>query len=164
MKSEKISKIAMLAAVGIIFGYVESLFPLPLPVYGAKLGISNAAVLCALYLLNVPSAWGIMLIKTVCTALLFGSPSTLIYSLFGGVLSLLLMIGLKKSRILGIAGISALAGAAHNVGQLLCAVIITRTAGLWYYLPALLLFGALAGTVIGILSKIILERIGKYKF
>ena len=36
---------ALLAACALLVSYVESLFPLPLPLPGAKLGLSNAVVL-----------------------------------------------------------------------------------------------------------------------
>lgn len=159
MKTKKNAQLAVMSALGICFGYVESLFPLPIPVYGAKLGISNLVVIGALYIFGFPQAFTIMLIKTICTALLFSSPSAFLYSFSGGLISLAVMTVLKKSNRFGTVGVSAAGGAAHNTGQLICAMLILRSAGLIYYLPALLIFGVLSGIVIGILTVLILKRI-----
>ena len=71
INNKKIAQTAILASLAIIFGYVEGLFPLPIPVYGVKVGISNSVILSAIYMLNGGIAFGIMFIKTICSALLF---------------------------------------------------------------------------------------------
>lgn len=161
MQTKKTAQTALFAALSIIFGYVENLFPLPIPVFGAKLGISNIVILCALYMLGIPYAWGIMFFKTLCSALLFGNFSVFLYSVFGGIVSLFVMSIFRHSRRFGIVGTSAAGGAAHNLGQLLCAMAVMRTEVLLYYLPALLFIGTAAGTVIGLLVQIILKNLHK---
>ena len=71
INNKKIAQTAILASLAIIFGYVEGLFPLPIPVYGVKVGISNSVILSAIYMLNGGIAFGIMFINTICSALLF---------------------------------------------------------------------------------------------
>ena len=44
----EVATYGLLAAVALIFGYVEALFPLPVPVPGVKLGLCNVVVLYAL--------------------------------------------------------------------------------------------------------------------
>ncbi len=41
----------------------------------------------------------------------------------------------------------------HNAAQLLVALVITKTTGLLYYLPVLLLLGAAFGFVIGLVLR-----------
>lgn len=159
MNSKKITQIAIVSALAIIFGYIENMFPLPLPIYGAKVGISNAAVLSALYVLGIPSALGVILIKTACSSLLFGNLSVFVYSFCGGVLSLLVMAVLKKSRLFGIVGVSAAGGVFHNIGQLVCAIFMLGSINLIYYLPILIICGVIAGVIIGFVVKIILKRL-----
>ena len=160
MNNKKIAQTAMLAALAIVFGYVESLFPLPVPVYGVKVGISNAVILVAIYMLGNVQAWGIMFIKTLCSALLFQGFSAFLYSVAGGGLSVLFMYILKRSNKFSIIGVSAVGGVMHNVGQLICAGLILETINVMYYLPILIACGIIAGVIIGMITNLILKRIG----
>ena len=65
MKSLKITYIALLASLAVVFGYIESLFPLPVPIPGVKLGISNIVILFALIKTAKRDAFFIMLIKII---------------------------------------------------------------------------------------------------
>ena len=69
MKNKTLAKTALLAALSIIFGYIEHLLPLPIPVYGAKIGISNIVIMTSLYLLPGALSWGILLIKVFVSSL-----------------------------------------------------------------------------------------------
>lgn len=159
MKNKKTALVAILSSLAIIFGYIENLFPLPIPINGAKVGISNAVILSAIYTLNLPCAWGIMLIKTVCTSLLFSTPVTFLYSFSGGVFSLFIMSLAKKTNKLSIVGTSILGGVFHNLGQLFCAGLLLSSMNTLYYLPVLLLCGIISGLIIGIVTKIVLKNI-----
>jgi len=160
MKNKKIAQTALLAALAIVFGYVESLFPLPIPVYGVKVGISNAVILVAIYMLGGYAPWGIMFVKTLCSALLFQGLSAFLYSVSGGILSVLFMYILKKSGKFSIVGVSAVGGVMHNAGQLICAGLVLQTINVMYYLPILIVCGVIAGVIIGIVARLILKRIG----
>ena len=63
---------ALLSAFALALSYIETLFPLPLPVPGARLGLGNALVLLALLTLGPAEAAGVLLTKTALSALLFG--------------------------------------------------------------------------------------------
>ena len=158
MNNKTISKIAVFSAIAIIFGYIESLFPLPLPVYGAKVGISNIVILTSLYILTTPVSWGIMLIKTFVSSLLFSSFSAFLYSVSGGIFSILTMSILKKTKKFSIVGISIAGGVSHNIGQLIVAAIFLKNINIFYYLPFLIIIGTISGGVIGIISQIIIKR------
>ena len=47
----------------------------------------------------------------------------------------------------------------HNVGQLLIAMLIVETFSVSYYLPVLMVAGAITGLVIGILAEAMLKRL-----
>lgn len=49
----------------------------------------------------------------------------------------------------------------HNLGQLLVASVVLETAGLFAYLPVLLLCGLGAGCAIGVVGGILTRRIQK---
>ena len=79
----------------------------------------------------------------------------------GAVLSLFLMAVCKKLRLFDMTGISIIGGVAHNIGQFLVAAFVTKTFGVFSYLPVLLIAGTVAGALIGLLGGIILKRISR---
>ena len=60
---------------------------------------------------------------------------------------------------MGTTGTSILGGVGHNIGQVCVAALVVRQAGVFYYLPMLLIAGTAAGLVIGILGGMIISRI-----
>ena len=96
MKTKRIALFGMLVALAFIFSYIEHLIPLPLPT-GVKLGAANIVILCALYFLGVKEAAAISLVRIILSGFAFGI-STVPYSLAGGVLSLFVMVLLKRSK------------------------------------------------------------------
>ena len=113
----------------------------------------------ALYLLGGRPALGVNLARICLSAFLFGSLSTMVYSLSGAALSMALLIPLQKRTRLSPVTLCAVSGAAHNLGQLLCAMAVLHTAGLAYYLPALLLSGILAGAAVGLICTPVIGRL-----
>ncbi|MBR5377181.1 MAG: Gx transporter family protein, partial [Lachnospiraceae bacterium] len=52
-------------------------------------------------------------------------------------------------------------GAAHNTGQLLVAILLVSNPRLLYYLPVLMISGILTGTLMGMISHILIRRLKK---
>lgn len=73
-----------------------------------------------------------------------------LFSLLGGLCSLAVMHFLIRRRHYSVFGVSVGGAAAHNVGQILAAVILTRTIDMVAYLPVLLLVSLLTGSLIAI--------------
>jgi heptaprenyl diphosphate synthase len=69
------------------------------------------------------------------------------------------MILCKKKKWFGTSGISILGGIGHNIGQITVAAFVVKQAGVFFYLPMLLIAGTAAGLVIGILGAMIISRI-----
>ena len=159
MKSHKIAQIGMLVALAMVFSYLESLVPVSMGVPGVKLGLSNLVTVFALYQLDIPAAFGIALVRIVLCGITFGSLSTMLYSMAGGMFSLLIMVFLKKTKKFSVYGVSIAGGVSHNVGQMLVAACVLQTGVLIYYLPFLLLAGTVAGAAIGFLGAIIIKRL-----
>lgn len=160
-KSRKIAVIGILAALCFGLSYLEFLLPFSmLGVPGIKVGLANICVLAALYIYGLPEAAGVNLVRIVLSWLIFGSFTGLLYSLAGAVLSLTLMTVLKKSGKFSPVGVSAVGGAAHNIGQIAVAAFLTDASALWYYLPILLAAGTAAGGFNGIVLRIVLSRTG----
>lgn len=149
----------LMLALALIASYVESLIPVPIPVPGIKLGVANSVVLILLYYTNAKTAWGISVGRVVLSGFLFGSLSSILYSLSGAILSLLVMTLIKKRDCFTMTGVSVAGGVSHNIGQLIMAFLVLESAALWYYLPVLLVSGCVTGGLIGILGKEIFKRI-----
>lgn len=147
--SYRIALSAMLVAVMLVLGYIESLFVLG-PIPGIKLGLANTVLLLALYWLGIPESLQLMVIKVTLSSYLFGTLQTLQYSLAGGVLSMLGMIVMVYA-IKGVSPIGAgiTGGVLHNVGQVLMAMITLETASLLYYMAVLVAAGAVMGGITG---------------
>lgn len=159
MKTKRIAVFGMLVALAFIFSYIEHLIPLPLPT-GVKLGAANIVVLCVLYLLGAKEAFAVSMIRIVLSGFAFGI-STVPYSLAGALLSLLVMLILKKQGSFGVTGVSVAGSVCHNIGQTLVAVVLlgAKTA---FYFPLLFFTGIIAGILIGVISAVVLQKIQKY--
>ncbi len=154
----RLTALSLLFALAMIFSFVESRLPTFVPIPGVKLGLCNVVVIFALLRLGAPSAIAVSLLRVLLSSILFGNAAAFLYSLAGAILSLAVMILLKKSKLFSPIGISVAGGVMHNVGQLLMAWLVLGTAGVMYYLPVLLIAGVIAGTLIGLLSTYLYKR------
>ena len=115
----------------------------------------------ALYGLGVKEAFAINVVRVLLSGFTFGNMSSILFGMAGAVLSLFLMAVCKKLRLFDMTGISIIGGVAHNIGQFLVAAFVTKTFGVFSYLPVLLIAGTVAGALIGLLGGIILKRISR---
>lgn len=162
--SRRIPFLGILLAFSIMLGYVEGLIPVIIPVPGIKLGLANLPVVICLYLFSPLEALLLTIIKALLNGFLFGSGSTIIYSLAGAVLSLFGMFLFKKLRGIHIPVVSATGGIFHNIGQLLVAGFILRSEFVWFYFPILALSGLLTGGLLGVLCGLILPKIKRFLY
>jgi heptaprenyl diphosphate synthase len=146
-------------ALAMIFSYIESLIPIPLPIPGIKLGIANIAIITVLYAVGSVQAVAINLLRITLTAILFGNLNSFLFSLAGGMLSILVMVVLKRLKVFSMVGVSIAGGVAHNIGQVTAAVFIMDTAAIYCYLPVLLVAGVVTGIVIGIVGGLATQRV-----
>ena len=155
---KKVANYGVLVTLALVASYVETLIPISLGVPGAKIGLANLVTIIALFLMGFKDAVAISLIRIVLAGFLFGNLFAIFYSLAGAILSLLVMILLKKLEF-GTVAVSCAGGVAHNVGQISFAALIVENTSLFYYLPVLLIAGVLAGIAIGILGDQLVKRL-----
>lgn len=146
-------------ALALIFSYVESLIPIHFGVPGIKLGLANLLIVIFLYKRNAKEALLLSVIRIVLSGFLFANLFSILYSLAGGILSLAVMAYLKKRGTFSVVGISIAGGVAHNLGQLVVAMLVVETYRVGYYFPVLLIAGVLTGMLIGIVAAEILKRL-----
>lgn len=160
--AQKASLYGMLIALAFVLSYIETLIPISLGIQGVKLGLANLVTMTGLYTIGTKGTVVISLIRILLVGFTFSNLFAVFYSLGGLVLSLLIMAVCKRYRLFGTVGVSIMGGVAHNIGQLCVAAFVVRQAGVFYYLPVLLVAGSLAGLVIGILGNMMIERIRYY--
>lgn len=163
-KTQTIALYGLMVALAFVFSYFESLIPFNnLGIPGVKLGLANLVVVVALYIMKPAQAFSIAIIRILLASMTFGNVYSLAYSLFGGILSFAVMYFAKKTK-LSVIGVSMLGGICHNIGQIMVAAVVMETMSIAYYLLVLLVAGLLTGLLLGIVSKIVINRFDKLKF
>ena len=155
----RIPYLGLALALALICSYIEALIPLPIGIPGVKLGLTNIVVVIVLYLGNARDGACVSVARVLLAGFFFGSMYSILYSLAGAVLSLLVMAGLKRTGPLHLISVSAAGGVAHNVGQFLVAALVVENYHILYYLPVLFLVGMLTGVLIGIVAGAVLHRL-----
>lgn len=162
MKTRKIALYGFFIALAFVFSYIENVIALPVPVPGIKLGLANLVVIVALYRMSLTSAVIVSVIRVLLAGLTFGNAVMLIYSMSGCILSLLVMVLLKKCGHFSILGVSVAGGVMHNIGQILAAAVVMDTKAVIYYLPVLLVSGCIAGAAIGAAGAEAVKRLPSF--
>ncbi len=155
MTTERLTRCAVLAALALAFSYLESMFPLPLPLPGVKLGLANIVTVFALYALGAAEAAAILLVRVLLGAMFAGNATALLYSLLGGFSALLAMLLLRRCAPLSVYGVSVGGAAAHNCGQIGAALLLLGSAAPLAYLPALLLVSLFTGALTGFIAALL---------
>ena len=139
--TQKVARFGLLTALALVLGLLDRAIPLTALLGGAapgiKLGLANTVLLYAVYLMDWYSAVFLMLVKVVLSGFLFGSLTAILYSLSGGILSLAVMLLIRKRPSAGALSACLLAAGADTAllirnpspkGQLLWYVILIGAA------------------------------------
>lgn len=154
-----IARVALMAALALIFSYVEAIIPYSPGIPGIKLGIANIVTVIALYKFGARDALSVSIIRIVIAGLLFNGLFGMLYSLAGALLSLAGMVILKKTDRFSVVGVSMAAGVLHNFGQLLIASVLISDLRIFFYFPVLIFSGIIAGILVGFIAATILRRL-----
>ena len=161
-KTRKLALMAMFTAASLIVFVIEAQIPAPIPVPGVKLGLANIITLIAMVMLGRREAGLILLVRIAMGSMFTGGVSAFIFSIAGGALAYAVMcLTLKpfSGKLLWV--VSVLGAAAHNVGQLAAAIIITKTGSLMLYAPVLLASAVITGAFTGIAAMYLTQRLDK---
>ena len=160
MKVKKLVLMALLTAVALIIFIVEAQIPNPAPILGVKLGLANIVTVYAMFALGPAPTLMILFCRVILSSIFSGQMMTVLYSLGGGLLcycAMLIMRRLVTTRQIWVC--SAVGAVFHNVGQIIVAILITRTPGLLAHLPLLFVTGIIAGVFTGLCAQLILHRL-----
>ena len=111
--AQRVGRFGLLAALSLVLGYFDRAIPLSALLSGAvpgiKLGLANTVLLYGVYMLDWRGCVLLMLTKVFLSGFMFGSMSAILYSLFGGVLSLATMLLIRRRPDWGALAIALLA-------------------------------------------------------
>ena len=160
MLTRRLTIISILTSISLTMFLLESLIPMPILPPGAKLGLSNIITIVAMYILpNESDALLMLVLRIILSAMFVGSPTVLIFSLSGGLLSFGSMMIVKNSKRFSMIGVSAAGGFFHNVGQILAAIFVMDSWQIVNYLTALGICGVVTGVIIGIASNEVVKHL-----
>jgi len=150
-KTKQLTLCAVLIALAMALSYTERFIPLQMvvPLPGVKLGLANIVTLIALYLMGPKAAFAILIPRCIFGAVFGGGITGLAFSLTGGILAMLTMTLARKIPIFSIYGVSILGAAAHNIGQILAAMVLMNSPYIGAYLSYLLVVALFTGFATG---------------
>ncbi|NLM49696.1 MAG: Gx transporter family protein [Clostridiaceae bacterium] len=159
--AKKVPYFGLMLSLALIISYLERLIPFDFFMPGIRIGLTNIVVVFVLYYNGAKEALFINMLRVFLANTLFGSLTSLLYGLFGGILSWAVMCALKRAGIFGAVGISAAGGVFHNIGQVLAAMLLLKSTALIYYVPVLMFAGLTSGIFVGVISYYFLNQLGK---
>lgn len=151
MSLKRLTNLALFTTLSLAIYAIESAFPMLIPIPGIKAGLANIITMILLREDSLQDASLVLTSRILLATLLFGQGMSLMYSIVGGYLSLIVLFcvnRLLKGNYLYLTG--ALGGLTHNMGQLVVAFLLTSVPAVLAYLPYLALSGILAGCFTGL--------------
>lgn len=151
---KRMAILANLVAVAIVLNLVEAQLNF-IPVPGAKLGLANLVTMAVVYMFSPKEAIMVTLLRIIIVGLLSGrlfGPTT-IMGFSGAIVSVIVMIMLKKINVFGVVLVSVISSMSHQVGQIIAGIFVIGSSDVIYYLPIMLPLGIVSGILIGIISE-----------
>lgn len=162
-KTKKLVLTSILFAISLVLAWLESILPpLPIAVPGIKMGLSNIAVMYALFFIGAKQAYGIAVLKSAFVVITRGLIAG-VFSLTGGLLSitvmLLIMVITKRNASYSI--VSIFGAITHNIGQFIVISLIYAGTNVWFYFPVLIISGVATGLLTAGILNVILPAFKK---
>ena len=165
MDIKKMTALAMFSVIALTIFTAESMIGQIVPIPGIKLGLANIVTLLVLILYAPKEALFVLIVRILLGSMFGGQMISFFYSLTGGILCWLVMslisALLKKKFLVLIVLISMCGAAAHNIGQILAAIVITHSISVVAYLPVLMLSAMITGCFTGLAAQVSAKRLQK---
>jgi heptaprenyl diphosphate synthase len=153
----------MFASITVILGFLENMFPMPLP--GIRLGLANIGIMLAIYALPAKDAFAIALIKAIIIPVLTGNlfmkmilgfPATLIST------SVMIIYYNLTKKYSSPVSTGALGGFVHiNIQFLIIKLFMVKTLAIYTVLPYFSFLSVISGSITGYMVSIIINRFKK---
>jgi heptaprenyl diphosphate synthase len=162
MKTKKLVRMALLTAIALVIFVAEAQIPVPVPIPGLKLGLANIITVYAMFTVGPAGTLMILLVRILLSSIFTGQALSLLYSLGGGLVCYLVMLALRRALSLRQIWVCGVLGAiAHNAGQILVAIAVTRTPAIAAYFPVLTLAAVITGLITGTAAQLLVNRLGE---
>lgn len=160
MSTKRLTRMAVLTAAALGIFIVELQLPTLTPIPGVKLGLANIITVYAMFTLGPADTACILIARILLGSMFAGQMMALFYSLAGGLLCYLVMLLMRRLFTPKQIWICSVFGAAaHNLGQITAAILISRTPALICYLPVLMVSGIIAGIFTGLCAQFVANRL-----
>jgi heptaprenyl diphosphate synthase len=105
-------------------------------------------------------------LRVILSTLFGGTLSSFLYSISGGILSLITMYFIKKlgRQNISLIGVSITGAFFHNLGQILMSALIIRNINIIIYLPILSVAGIGTGFFVGVTARYLIMYVNKLPF
>lgn len=164
-KTRRLTTIAMLFALAMVFSFVESLV---MPIFalppGVKLGLSNIVVMYCMVYMGFASAAELTILKGMFAFFTRGATAGFLATM-GGFFSITIMLILRtvfKDKI-NYYSLSVFGALFHNVGQLVGTTFIFGTAFVMYYLPILSISAVIMGMITGATLTVVIPALKRFR-
>ena len=159
---KRLTLLALFTTLAMAIYYVESLLPTLVPIPGIKLGLANIITLLVLKNFSAKEAFWVLLARILLVSFAFGQFLSLFYSLAGGILCLLSMWLVNRLLNGSFLFLTSIFGALfHNLGQLLVAMLLTKSLAVLTYLPFFILSATITGLFTGLCAHFTQKHLGK---
>lgn len=149
--AKRVAVDATFLALALIVSLIESMLPPIVPMLPyAKIGIGNVVLLACFLLVGTLDGYIVLVLRCLLNAVFAANMASLAWSLPSALIAYFLMTVLYKTRIFSVCGVSVVGGMAHNLVQICVASLIVGKS-VFVYLPYMMLAGAIAGIVTGLL-------------
>lgn len=150
--------LSLLISQSLILSIIELAIPIPVPIPGVKLGLPNIISLFTIITFGFKESLLVMVLRVILSSLITGNMASFIYSLAGGIFSILVMNFMYKFKNrFSLISISVTGSVFHNIGQILIASIVINNLKMFYYLPFLMISGVITGIIIGFTTQFTIE-------
>lgn len=133
-KARRTALIGMYAAIAVVLSYVEMLLPITIGIPGAKPGFANIIIVFAIYSVSGVSAFIINFIRILIIGMLFGNFVSIAFSICGALVSLAVMLAVKRIKGIHSLGVSICGGVSHNLGQIAAASFLVKNYSIFYHM------------------------------
>ncbi len=158
-----LTRLALFTTIALAIYAVEAALPTLVPIPGIKLGLANIVTLIILRNLTARDAFCVLLTRILIATLLFGQAVSLLYSLAGGMLCLIVMYiinRLLQGHFLFLTGIFG--ALSHNLGQLMAAILLTSSLAPLSYLPFFIISACITGLFTGLCAAFAQKYLGRF--
>lgn len=160
--TKHITVLALFTTLALSIYSIEAAIPPLVPIPGIKLGLANIITLIVLRNFSAKDAFCVLVMRILLASFLFGQAISMLYSLSGGILCLIVMLLINKflqGHCLFITGIFG--ALSHNAGQLIVAILLTASTAPLSYIPFFVISGCITGLFTGLCATFAQTYLGK---